>query len=118
MLADPSAFVVINPIVQQSWLSLNNAEEGGGGGKPSSAGSDIAQRRCHAGWRQDGSCSKFKSMDSRQFAANTPLRLAIADVGANNDTNHHEPHHLLASLTMRPVPPLHPTTGARAAATQ
>ena len=31
MLADPSALVVINPIVQQSWLALNNAEEGGAG---------------------------------------------------------------------------------------
>ena len=31
MLAHPSALVVINPIVQQSWLALNNAEEGGAG---------------------------------------------------------------------------------------
>ena len=44
--------------------------------------------------------SKFKSL-------RPTLRLAIADVRANNDTNHHEPHHLPASLTMRP---LHPTT--------
>ena len=44
---------------------------------------------------------KFKSMDSLR----PTLCLAIADIIATNDTNHHEPHRLPASLTMRPPPP-------------